>query len=62
MKHIKPIIAAVIAVTIVAAAFPLAFTAKAATNGVQDRLDELKAVYYTGTYFTVDGKAWLTGT
>lgn len=57
MKHIKPIIAAVIAVTIVAAAFPLAFTAKAATNGVQERLDELKAVYYTGTYFTVDGKA-----
>ncbi len=57
MKHIKPILAAVIAVTLVAAVLPLAFSAKAATNGVQKKLDELKAVYYTGTYFTMDGNA-----
>ncbi len=56
MKHIKPIIAAVIAVTVVAAALPFVFSAGAATNGVQEKLDELKAVYYSGTYFTVDGK------
>ena len=55
MKHIKPILAAVVAVTLVAAAFPLAFSARAATNGVQKKLDELRAVYYTGSYFTADG-------
>ena len=57
MKHIKQIIAAVIAVTLVAALLPQIFPAKAATNGVQIKLDELKAVYDTGTYFTADGNA-----
>ena len=55
MKHTKQIIAAVIAVTIVTALIPLLFRAKAATNGVQKKLDELRAVYSTGTYFTADG-------
>ena len=57
MKHIKPIFAAVIAVSILAAVLPFAFPAKAASNGVQKKLDELKAVYDTGTYFTVSGEA-----
>ena len=57
MKHIKPVLAAVLAVTIVAAALSLAFPAKAAANGVQKKLDELRAVYDTGTYFTVSGEA-----
>ena len=56
MKHIRPILAAVIAVTIVAAAILFAFPAKAATNGVQKKLDEIRAVYTNGTYFTADGQ------
>ena len=55
MKYRKQIIAAVIAAVLTATALPFAFPAKAATNGVQKKLDELKAVYDTGTYFTADG-------
>ena len=56
MKFTKPILAAVIAVTIVAAVIPFAFPAKAAANGVQKKLDEIRAVYTNGTYFTADGQ------
>ena len=57
MKHIKPILAAVLAVTIMAAVLPFVFPAKAAANGVQKKLDELRAVYDTGAFFTVSGEA-----
>ena len=57
MKHIKKIVAAVVAVTLVAVLFAQIFPANAATNGVQKKLDELRAVYSTGTYFTADGNA-----
>ena len=57
MKHIKQILAAVMAVAIVAAAAPFVFPATASANGVQKKLDELRAVYDTGTFFTVDGNA-----
>ena len=56
MKPFKPVLAALIAVTIVAAVIPFAFPAKAATNGVQKKLDEIRAVYTNGTYFTADGQ------
>lgn len=56
MKYIKPILAAVIAVTIAAAVIPFALPAKAAVNGVQKKLDEIRAVYPNGSYFTADGQ------
>ena len=57
MKHIKSVFAAVLAVSIFAAGLVFVFPAKAASNGVQKKLDELKAVYSTGTFFTVSGEA-----
>ena len=56
MRNIKPILAAVIAVTIAAAVIPFAFPARAAVNGVQKKLDEIRAVYPNGSYFTADGQ------
>ncbi len=56
MKYIKPILAAVIAVTIAAAVIPFALPARAAVNGVQKKLDEIRAVYPNGSYFTADGQ------
>ena len=58
MKHIKSVFAAVLAVSILIAVLPFAFPVKAsAVNGVQKKLDELRAVYDVGTFFTVSGEA-----
>lgn len=60
MKHsqyIKPLIAAIVVAAMAAALLPFAFSAGAAVNGVQKKLDEVRAVYDDGTYFTVSGEA-----
>ena len=59
MKHsryIKPLIAAIVVAAMAAALLPFAFSAGAAVNGVQKKLDEVRAVYDDGTYFTVSGE------
>ena len=55
MTFTKKLLAAMLAVTIIAAAVPLALHASADSDGIQKKLDELRAVYHDGTYFTVDG-------
>ena len=56
MRRIRPILSAFLAVAVAAAMLPLAFPSKAASNGVQKKLDELRAVYDVGAYFTVSGE------
>ena len=51
----KRIMAFLLAV-LLAFSFDMA-TVRAATNGVQQKLDELRRVYDTGTYFTASGNA-----
>jgi hypothetical protein len=56
MNYTKKLLAAILSVAIIAAAVPLALHARADSDGVQKKLDELRAVYTDGTYFTADGK------
>ena len=58
MRNFKRWIAALLSVVLLVALIPgKSMTVDAATNGVQEKLDKLRGVYYTGTYFTASGNA-----
>ncbi len=55
MKTTKKILSVFLALLMVFSIIPMSSITASAANGIQAKIDELRAVYYTGIYFTESG-------
>lgn len=55
MKTTKKILSVLLALLMIISIIPMSSITASAANGIQAKIDELREVYYTGTYFTASG-------
>ncbi|MBQ8765976.1 MAG: InlB B-repeat-containing protein [Clostridia bacterium] len=55
MKTMKKVLSVFLTLLMIVSIIPMSTISASAANGIQAKIDELRAVYYTGTYFTKSG-------